>query len=26
MVMIFCYAPTGVVEHWQQELQSSESQ
>ena len=24
LVMLFCYAPKGIVEHWQQELQGSE--
>lgn len=24
MIMLFCYAPKGIVEHWQQELQPVE--
>lgn len=23
MIMLFCYAPKGIVEHWQEELQGS---
>ena len=25
LVMLFCYAPKGIVDHWQQELQSAEA-
>ncbi len=24
LVMVFCYAPKGIVDHWEQELQSAE--
>jgi mannose-6-phosphate isomerase-like protein (cupin superfamily) len=24
LVMLFCYAPKGIVDHWEQELQSAE--
>lgn len=26
LVMLFCYAPKGIVDHWQQELESAEGE
>jgi mannose-6-phosphate isomerase-like protein (cupin superfamily) len=26
LVMLFCYAPKGIVEHWQKELESAEEE